>query len=160
MSAVAPVAAVPPVDGDSHLLTFEVGGSLYALPIACVVEVAEASALACIPTLPPDQAGVINYHGDALPVMRRETMLELETQELPDPSHVLVLAPRPGGGAQLGLGVDRIEGLVIGDGARAMGTGPVAERRSIDGRVVFVLDAERLVIRAGEAIADSLRRSE
>lgn len=154
------MSAATAVISDARLLTFEVGGSLYALPIACVVEVAEASAMACIPTLPLEQVGVINSHGDALPVMRRETLLEIDASELPEPSHVLVIAPRPNGGAKLGLGADRIEGLVIGDGARARGAGPVAERRSIDGRLVFVLDAERLVARAGEAIEASLQRSE
>ncbi|MBW2267735.1 MAG: chemotaxis protein CheW [Deltaproteobacteria bacterium] len=154
MSAPAAVAA------EERLLTFEVAGSLYALPIACVVEVAEASALACIPMLPLELAGVLNFHGDALPVMRRETLLDLDAQELPEPSHVLVLAPRPNGGAKLGLCADRIEGLVVGDGARSVGAGPVAERRSIDGRLVFVLDAERLVARAAEAIEASLEWSE
>ena len=154
MSAPAAVAS------DERLLTFGVGRSLYALPIACVVEVAEASALAFIPTLTPALAGVLNFHGGALPVMQRETLLELEAQALPEPSHVLVVAPRPNGGARLGLCADRIEGLVNGTAARALGAGAVAERRSIDGRVVFVLDAERLVARAGEAIEASLERSD
>lgn len=152
----APIA----MPSDERLLTFEVGGSLYALPIACVVEVAEASTLACIPTLPPDLAAVVNYHGDALPVLRREALLDLDVADLPEPSHVLVLATRAGGGASLGLCADRIEGLVDGTGALATGAGPIAERRSIDGRLVFVLDAERLVGRAGEAIAACLERSE
>jgi chemotaxis signal transduction protein len=154
------VSAVAAVVSDERLLTFVVGGSLYALPIACVVEVAEASVLAAIPTLPPELAGVINFHGDALPVLRREALLDIEADGLPAPSHVLVLATRPNGGARLGLCADRIEGLVNGNGARATGSGPIAERRSIDGRLVFVLDAERLVARAGAAIEASLERSE
>jgi chemotaxis signal transduction protein len=152
------VSAPTAVASDERLLTFEVAGSLYALPIACVVEVAEASALACIPMLTPEMAGVLNFHGDALPVIRREVLLDLEVQELPDPSHVLVVTPRPNGGARLGVCADRIEGLVNGDGALASGAGPVAERRSIDGRLVFILDAERLVARAREAIEASLER--
>jgi chemotaxis signal transduction protein len=154
------VSAPAAVDiAEGRLLTFEVGGSLYALPIGCVVEVADAGALACIPTLPPETAGVLNYHGDALPVLLRSTLLDLAEQELPEPSHVLVLTPRPTGGARLGLFVDRIAGIVSGRGARSSGPEPVAERRSIDGRVVFVLDPERLVARAGDAIRDSLERS-
>ena len=145
---------------EERLLTFEVGGSVYGLPIACVVEVTEASELACIPTIPPAQAGVLNFHGDALPVFRRETLLDLEVDELPAPSHVLVIAPRPNGRAALGLCVDRIQGLVAGSGARALEDGPVAERRSLEGRVLFVLDAERLVARAAESIEGSLDRSE
>lgn len=155
MSAEAPSTAF-----EDRLLTFEVGGSLYALPIACVVEVTEASALACIPTIPPSQAGVLNFHGNALPVFRRETLLDLEAESLPEPTHVLVVAPKPNGRGALGLCVDRVQGLVSGTGARAMGSGPVAERRSIDGRVLFVLDAERLVARAAESIEGSLDRSD
>lgn len=154
MSAPLALAA-----SEARLLTFEVGGSLYALPIGCIVEVTEVGALACIPTLSPETAGVLNYHGDALPVLLRSTALDLAEQELPAPSHVLVLTPRPTGGARLGLFVDRIAGIVNGEGARARGREPVAERRSIDGRVVFVLDPERLVARAGDAIRDSLERS-
>ena len=155
MSASAPTAAF-----EDRLLTFEVGGSVYGLPIACVVEVTEAKELACIPTIPPAQAGVLNFHGDALPVFRRETLLDLGEGALPDPSHVLVVAPRPNGRAALGLCVDRIHGLVAGTGARALGDGPVAERRSVEGRVLFVLDAERLVARAAESIEGSLGRND
>ena len=40
-------------DSADRLLTFELGGMLYALPISGVLEVAEALELACVPTLPP-----------------------------------------------------------------------------------------------------------
>ena len=61
--------AASPAEG--RLLTFELGGSLYALPIGCIVEVAEAGALACIPTLPPDTpAGVPHGPVDGPPPRR------------------------------------------------------------------------------------------
>ena len=37
---------------------------------------------------------------------------------------------------------------------------PVAERRSVDGRIVFVLDPLRLVARAGQLIENSFGRSD
>ena len=43
-----------------RLLAFELAGGLYALPIACVVEVGEVEPLACVPTLPPALGGVMN----------------------------------------------------------------------------------------------------
>jgi chemotaxis signal transduction protein len=142
-----------------RLLTFEVAGSVYALPIACVVEVSEVKPMACIPTLPSDTAGVMNHHGDALPVLRRGTLLDVDESELPEPAHVLVITPHPMGGARLGMLVDRIVGLVDGAGASARGTDPVAERRPIEERVVSVLDPQRLVARAQEVIQRSLGRA-
>ena len=143
-------------DVQERLLTFEVGGCIYALPIACVIEVCEAGPLACVPTLPLETIGVLNHHGDALPVLRRSMLLDLEQAELPEPSHVLVITPRPTGGSRLGMPVDRIVGLVDGVGGNAAGEDAVVERRPMDGRVVFVLDPERLVARAGEVIERAL----
>lgn len=149
--------SVPFMEIHERLLTFEVGGSIYGLPIASVLEVSEVGAISSIPTVPPSTAGVMNLHGDALPVVRRSTLLEVEEAGLPAPAHVLVIAPRPSGGARLGLPVDRIIGLVDGAAANSTGTELVAERRPIDGRVVSILDPRRLVARAGEAIENALQ---
>jgi hypothetical protein len=56
--------------------------------------------------------------------------------------------------------VDRVIGLARGEAAAARGRDPVAERRSIDGRVTGVLDARRLVQQAREAIEQALSRNE
>ncbi len=148
------------MSGKDRLLSFEVGRSLYALPIACVVEVGEVETLSCIPTLPAHVGGVMNHHGEALPVLRRSALLEIEEESLPDPSHVLAITPRPMASARLGLPVDRISGLVDGEAATARGADPVAERRVVDGRVLFVLDAQRLVARAKDRIEGSLFRGD
>jgi len=143
-----------------RLLTFEVGGAMFALPIACVAEVAEAASLACVPMLPSETGGVINHHGDALPVIRRSALFDVDEAELPEPGHILAIAARPSGGARLGMPVDRIAGLIDGVGATALGADPIAERRSIDGRVVCVLDPQRLLSRAREMIERSLGRGD
>jgi chemotaxis signal transduction protein len=149
------------VVGDAdRLLTFEVGEALYALPIAAVLEVAEVSAIACIPTLSRDVGGVVNHHGDALPVIRRSSLFDVEQSELPEPAHLLVVADLPWGGPHLGLPVDRVVGLAQGQGAKSRGPHPVAERRPIDGRLAGILDPQRLVERAREVIEDSQERSE
>ena len=75
--------------GGERMLTFEVGASLYALPIACVREVCEVEPLSCVPTLPASVAGVVNHHGDALPVLRRSVLLGVDEAGLPEPAHVL-----------------------------------------------------------------------
>jgi chemotaxis signal transduction protein len=145
---------------EQRLLTFEVAGGVYALPIACVVEVSEVQPLACIPTLAVGVAGVMNHHGDALPVLSGRTLLEVEADGEEDPDHILVVARRSTGGARLGMPVDRVLGLVDGAGAAARGSDPVAERRPIDGRVVSVIDPQRLVARAKEVIERSLGAGE
>ena len=153
------MSEVPVLGIEARLLTFEVGGGVYALPIGCVVEVCEAEAWACVPMLPRDTAGVMNHHGDAVPVLRRSALLGIPHAEQVEPTQVLVISPRPTGGARLGLPVDRIVGLVEGVGAASRGASPVAERRNIDGRVVSILDPGRLVSRAREAIEHSLERN-
>lgn len=141
---------------EERLLTFEVGASLYALPIANVIEVAEVGELACIPMLPAATGGVVNLHGDALPVIRRSQLFDVAEEELPAPAHLLVVAGRPDQVARLGVPVDRIAGLVDGTGA-ASGSGElVAERRPLGGRVVGIVDPRVLVARARQAIERGL----
>jgi chemotaxis signal transduction protein len=147
-------------DIQQRLLTFEVADSIYAIPIAYIVEVSEVEPLACIPTLPTEIAGVMNHHGDALPVLRPNVVLDVDPTQLGEPAHVLVIAATLTGGARLGLPVDRVMGLVDGEGAMSRDENPVAERRSLDDRVVFVLDPVRLVARAKEVIESSLGRNE
>jgi chemotaxis signal transduction protein len=143
-----------------RLLTFEVAGSIFAIPISGVLEVADVGEMSCIPTVRPAVAGVINHHGDALPIVRRGALLDLDGSADEDPQHILVISDRPTNSARLGLPVDRVLGLVDGAGAPAMGAGPVAERRTIDGRVASVLDPKSLVARAEQVIEGSLDRSD
>ena len=146
--------------GSERLLTFLVGGGVYALPIASVLEVAEAGGDACIPSVPTRTARVMNHHGDALPVVRSAVLLGLDEASVPPPEHVLVIASGVTSAPSLGLPVDRILGLVDGAGASARDQEPIAERRSMDGRVANVLDAHRLVAKAREVIEQALGRGE
>jgi chemotaxis signal transduction protein len=151
------LAAAP--GGPERLLTFEVGGALYALPIAGVLEVVEAGPLVCIPGLPLEVAGVVNHHGDALPVLHFAALLELAAAPAAAPAQVLVVGARGARGGRLGLPVDRVLGLVDGRAAPARGTGPVVERRSLAGRVASLLDPARLVARAREVIERAAART-
>ena len=135
-----------------RLITFEVGGAGYALPIADVAEVTEVGSFACIPTLPVGVGGVMNHHGDALPIVNRDVLFDVSVADLPPPQHLLVLARSPDDPGGLGLPVDRILGLVEGEGGTAHDDDGVVERRPIDGRVISVLDTQRLLSRALEAI--------
>jgi len=141
-----------------RLLTFEIGAAVYALPIADVLEVAEVAPMACIPTLSRQVAGVVNHHGDALPVMSREALFELNTGELPEPQHLLVIGERPADAGRLGLPVDRVLGLADGPVA-GRATELVAGRRPIDGRVVHILSTAHLFARASQAIEGAVDRA-
>ncbi len=160
MSAQAPAGA-----SDERLLTFEVGSTMYALPIEAVHEVAEAKQLSCVPGLPVAQAGVMNWSGEALPIVANHLLLaidepasDVESTEPRDAAgivdeHVLVVAERSDAPARLGLPVDKVVGLVDGGRRVARGQRLVQERRPIEGRVVHVLDPRELVARAGRIVA-------
>ena len=60
---------------ESRLLSFEAAGGLFALPIAEILEVSEATAIASIPTLERSRGGVMNHRGDALPVVSLRLLL-------------------------------------------------------------------------------------
>jgi chemotaxis signal transduction protein len=146
-----PVAA----SGEERRLTFEIGSSLYARPIAGIGEVTEVEeAFAAIPTLPSSIGGVINFHGDALPVLYSEALLGVRGDASKSPVQIVVVTDSPTDQARLGLPVDEILGLVNGPRARARGSDPVAERRSIDGRVGKILDPAQLIAAAEMVIAN------
>ena len=144
-----------------RLLTFEIQGELYALPIDGVLEVSDAEKLYCIPTVAPRFAEVINHHGDALPVVHRNDLLGLQEDRTDRDSRVgspvLVISDRRSATAKMGLLVDRVVGLENGCAAASRGTDPVAERREFGGRVASVLDPCRLVERAQQLIETSVR---
>jgi len=143
---------------EDRLLTFEVGGDFYAIPISGVLEVADAARITCIPTVPMSTGGVINYHGDALPVLNCSSLFEVNESELGELGSILVISGDAGESARLGIQIDRVLGLVDGAAAAMPGAKAVAERRSIQGRVASVLDPQRLVSEAREVIESSLGR--
>lgn len=144
------------------LLTFEVAGSVYALPIADVLEVTELGRLAAVPMLGTGVGGVMNLHGDALPVVDAAALFGVD-RAAAKPSHVLVIADARGEQACMGLPVDGVLGLAHGEavparparGAHAQDGDWIAQRRPIGGRVVSIVDTGRLRDRAVESIGDS-----
>ena len=139
-----------------RLLVFEVGGTLYALPIADITEVTEVGRVASVPTLRAAVGGVMNHHGDALPVLHRRALFEIGPGTLSEPQNLLVLGRSPDDPSRLGLPVDCVLGLVDGAGGTAHGADAVVERRPIGGRLVNVLDPQRLLMRAVQVIEESV----
>lgn len=144
---------------DERLLTFEIAGSLFAMPIEGVLEVAELSELACIPTVPEDVASVMNYRGDALPVVRRERLLSL-APNADESTHVLVITDRKTPVPRFALAVDHVLGLIDGSCPESRDGKVVVDRRPLNGRMANILDPARLVARAREVVEGSLEPGE
>lgn len=153
-------------DGGDRLLMFVFDDVRYALPIAWVVEVAEKDRVTSVPSLSLPVGGVMNWHGEALPLVATELLLGRDRGEAGATpfgaattvgyaqDQVLVVAEKPGSLARLGMPVDRVIGLVAGQGydVRHKGEGLVVERRPVDGRIVHILDPMALVARGAEVI--------
>jgi chemotaxis signal transduction protein len=153
MSASAqPAEAAAP----QRVILFEVGASAYAIPIADVLEVTDWAPWAGVPGLPRHLAGVVNHHGDALPVLSRESLFEAGGEgaelSLPPPQSLLVLAARGGEAGRLGLPVDRVLGLEEAPLGAPQGSGVVVERLPLRGRIVCILDGRRTLARAAALI--------
>lgn len=172
-----PALSNAPQGDTERLLTFEFAQAMYALPIAEVHEVAEAKRICCVPTIPVAEVGVMNWHGEALPVVSAGLLLgveplENETEEDADPAaleteeetmpravratHVLVVSGRDDEPARLGLPIDRVLGIVDGPRLRRGSQHVVVERRPIEGRIVNVLCPRSLVACATEVIGRQL----
>ncbi len=163
--------ALPGVSSTERLMTFEVSGTTYALPVAGILEVIEQATVSCVPALGPALGGVMNWHGEALPVVASHLLLRNEsgdgsengltdqsvtTHEPGEARQFLVVSDRLDGFAKLGLPIDFVTGLVSGEPGRACGDEVVVERRPVDGRVVSVIDPQRLVARAAEVIESAV----
>jgi chemotaxis signal transduction protein len=151
-------------DDPERLLTFAFDDIRYALPIAWVVEVAEKDRVTSVPSIPLPVGGVMNWHGEALPLVATELLLGREEAGATPfgaattvgyaQEQVLVVSERPGSPARLGVPVDRVIGLVDGGGGAMPqgGAGLVVERRPLEGRMLHILDPATLVARGGEVI--------
>ncbi|MEZ4333423.1 MAG: chemotaxis protein CheW [Myxococcota bacterium] len=152
-------------DGGDRLLMFLFEDVRYALPIAWVVEVAEKDRVTSVPSLALPIGGVMNWHGEALPLVATELLLGRDRDEAGATpfgaattvgyaqEQVVVLSAKPGSVGRIGIPVDRVVGLLEGrvDEIRR-GEGLVVERRPVDGRIVHVLDPVALVARGAEVI--------
>lgn len=155
--------ADPAAGGSTALVVFLVGGQHLALPVAAVEEVLRLpEALTPVPRAPGFVEGVLGLRGEVLPVIDLRRRLGLDAP--PRSGRERILVPRLGG-VRAGFLVDAVIGVQRVPEAclspapdlardRAEVVGQVAH---LDGRLVLVLDADRLLDRdeAG-ALVDSL----
>jgi chemotaxis signal transduction protein len=159
-------AAVPSLQGEDRQLMFLFEGVQYALPIAWIVEVAEKGRVTSVPSLALPVGGVMNWHGEALPLVATELLLGRDRDEAGATpfgaattvgyaqEQVLVLSETPGSSARMGIPVDHVIGLVDGKSDTALQSDGdlVIERRPVDGRIVHILDPVALIACGGEVI--------
>lgn len=138
----------------------------YAMPIAWVVEVAEKTAVTSVPSLALPVGAVMNWQGEALPLVATELLLGRDDAEAGATpfgaattvgyaqEQILVLSGTPGASARMGVPVDRVVGLVEDGHIDPYRSGEqlVIERRPVDGRLVHILDPATLVARGKEVI--------
>ncbi len=162
-------AALAPLGDGDRLLRFTFENVQYALPIAWVVEVAEKDRVTSVPSLALPVGGVMNWHGEALPLVATELLLGRDRDEAGATpfgaattvgyaqEQILVVSAKPGSTARMGMPVDRVVGLVDGEGvaARQVAAELVVERRPVEGCIVHVLDPGALVARAEEITESS-----
>jgi len=160
------VSAATSFEEGDRLLTFLFEDVQYALPIDWVVEVAEKGRVTSVPSLSLPVGGVMNWNGEALPLVATELLLGRDRDDAGATpfgaaitvgyaqEQILVISGGPGSSARMGMPVDRVLGLVE-DGYRdsqQRDAGIVVERRPVDGRIVHILDPATLVARGGEVI--------
>lgn len=155
-----------PMSDEDRLLTFLFEDVQYALPIAWVVEVAEKGRVTSVPSLALPVGGVMNWHGEALPLVATELLLGRDRDEAGATpfgaaitvgyaqDQILVVSGEASSSARLGMPVDRVLGLVDGggDSQSRLGESLVVERRPVEGRIVHILDPMTLVARGGEVM--------
>lgn len=153
-------------EGSGSLLRFLFEDVHYAMPIAWVVEVAEKTTVTSVPSLPLPVGAVMNWQGEALPLVATELLLGRDRAEAGATpfgaattvgyaqEQILVVSESPGANARIGVPVDRVVGLADGEGLDKYRSGEIliVERRPVEGRIVHILDPATLVARGREVI--------
>ena len=91
------------------LVTFRLGVQIYALPIEPIVRIIEMVTITPIPRVNHSVRGVINMHGEAVPVIDVRQHLGLPT--VPYGLHTPIIVVQVGDRA-VGLVVDQVEGVL------------------------------------------------
>jgi purine-binding chemotaxis protein CheW len=135
-----------------QLLTFELEGSPYALPVECVREIVRIRPITPVPRMPEDVRGVISLRGEIVQVVDLRRRLGLEPVEPGRRSRVIVVHGGDGGVA--GLLVDAVtEVLSVADDALrpASGEAGAVDELCVRGEeFVSLVDLDRVLAVDGE----------
>jgi purine-binding chemotaxis protein CheW len=138
--------------GTRQLVVFALGGEEYALPIESVQEVIRWSEPRSIGAAEPWLLGVVSARGAIVPVCDLAVRLGRPAGRASDPKIVLVEVEA----GRVGLVVDEVAEVLTVDAERigavpGAGDDALCGIAEVDGRLVLVLDAERLL--AGAQLA-------
>lgn len=146
------------------VLTFEVDGSPFAVPVAKVVEVVPRVALRAVPHAPDCFLGLLRYRGGAVPVVDLGLLMgRAACQDRLDTRILLARRAGAGAGDLLGLLAERVNELVEVDPDRtAMGAtilldapylGPVFETAS---GLLQLIDPGRIAVAGAAEVARAI----
>jgi purine-binding chemotaxis protein CheW len=148
---------VPEAGERRHLVVLRLGDRDYALGADAVVQVLRMVAVRPVPESPPWIAGVINLRGRTTPVMDLRERLGLAAEPPGISSHIVVVRS---GAVVLGLIADLVSEVLEVDAGAVEPAGEVggwsqlvASLARCDGRLLLVLDVDRLVADAVQPLA-------
>lgn len=149
--AARSVSAATSADDEAHavtLLTFTLGGRLFALPGACVLEIVPAVAIQRLPLAPPIVEGVVNVRGAIVTVLDIRARFGIPPSDLHQDQHFIIAQA---GGRRVALRVDRAIDVVTA--ARSairvpsvtVGARHVAGIAAIDDGALVIQDLEQFL---------------
>lgn len=156
-SITPPAPALSPVDPQTGLLTFLIGGDEFCLPVAQVREIRIWSAPTPLPHADPALQGVINLRGLVLPVIDPSVRLGLPPPGSRVRPVIIVIEEK---GRQAGVIADRVmDILAIATTsiepppaiATSLRMGSLAALALYQGRLLRILDAAHLLASASES---------
>jgi len=74
----------------AHVVVFELAGQTYALQLSAVQLVVQAVEITPLPQAPDSVAGLINFHGQVVPVFNLRRRFQLPERELQLDDHIIL----------------------------------------------------------------------
>ena len=141
----------------STLLSFKIHDEFFALDAMRVNHILEVPDITRIPNTPSFMVGVLNLHGNIIPVVDLRLMMGFENVEFTSDTAVVVINPEEQQDSSLGLIVDMVKEVVETEGLEIKPT--VADKEesmlrnfhgtfSMDNQFVHIIDIEELVAAA------------
>ncbi|WP_291855962.1 chemotaxis protein CheW [Marinilabilia sp.] len=139
------------------LLSFKVHDEFFALDAMRVNHILEVPEITRIPNTPDFMVGVLNLHGNIIPVVDLRLMMGFGNPDFTNDTAVVVINPEEQQDSSLGLIVDMVKEVVETEGLEIKPT--VADKEesmlrnfhgtfSMDGQFVHIIDIEELVAAA------------
>lgn len=134
-----------PTEGAGTHFLFKRHEQLFAVSVPDVAEVIEVPAKTRVPATAQVVAGVINHHGDILPVLEIDTLLEI-TDDTSHPSEKETIGFIVGeGDGRMVVPIDATLGLVQLPIEGEKGKGFIRTTVVVEQQVIAVLDIKRLL---------------